>query len=77
MVLSAHISCPVRSLTLWLSAQERMNVRFWTNNKEVKQFVDIAPPWGEPRISSVSWFSLCCVIYVMNFLSDLIMMCNI
>jgi hypothetical protein len=43
------------------------------NNKEVKRFVDIAPPWGEPRISGVSWFVLCCVIYVMNLLSVLIM----
>ena len=46
------------------------------NNKKVKQFVDVAPPWGEPRISGVSWFSLCSVIYVMHFLSALIMMCN-
>jgi hypothetical protein len=46
------------------------------NNKEAKRFVDVAPPWGEPRISGVSWFSLCSVIYVMHFLSALIMMCN-
>jgi hypothetical protein len=46
------------------------------NNKEAKWFVDVAPPWGEPRISGVSWFSLCSVIFVMHFLSALIMMCN-
>ena len=46
------------------------------NNKEVKWFVDVAPPWGEPSISSVSWFVLCNVIYVMHLLSALIMMCN-
>jgi len=46
------------------------------NNKEVKQFLDVAPPWGEPCISGVSWFSLCSVIFVMHFLSDLIMMCS-
>jgi hypothetical protein len=38
--------------------------------------VDVAPPWGESRISGVSWFALCCVISVMNLLSALIMMCN-
>jgi hypothetical protein len=46
------------------------------NNKEAKRFVDVSPPWGEPRISGVSWFSLCSVIYVMLLLSALIMMCN-
>jgi hypothetical protein len=44
------------------------------NNKEAKWFVDVAPPWGEPHISGVSWVGLCYVIYVMNLLSDLIMM---
>jgi hypothetical protein len=38
--------------------------------------VDVAPPWGEPHISGVSWFSLCSAIFVMHFLSALIMMCN-
>jgi hypothetical protein len=47
-----------------------------SNNKEVKRFVDVVPPWGEPRISGVSWFSLCSVIYVMHFLSALIIMCD-
>jgi hypothetical protein len=46
------------------------------NNKEVKPFVDVAPPWGEPRISGVPWFSLCCVISIMNMLSSWIMMFN-
>jgi hypothetical protein len=46
------------------------------NNKEVKWIVDVVPLWGEPCISSVSWFSLCNVIPVMHFLSALIMMCN-
>jgi hypothetical protein len=42
----------------------------------VKWFVDVAPPWGEPHISSVSWFALCNVISVIHLLSALIMMCN-
>jgi hypothetical protein len=42
----------------------------------VKQFVDVAPPWGEPRISGVSWFSLCNVISIMHLLSSSIMMSN-
>jgi hypothetical protein len=46
------------------------------NNKEVKQFLDVAPPWGEPHISGVSWFSLYSVIFFMHLLSALIMMCN-
>jgi hypothetical protein len=41
-----------------------MNVRF-DNNKEAKRLVDIAPHWGEPRISGVLWFALCNVISVM------------
>jgi hypothetical protein len=53
-----------------------MNVRFEMNNKEVKRLVDVAPHWGEPRISGVLWFSLCYVISVINLLSALIMMCN-
>jgi hypothetical protein len=46
------------------------------NNKEAKRFVDVAPPWCEPHIFGVSWFSLCYVISVMNLLSGLIMMYN-
>jgi hypothetical protein len=46
------------------------------NNKEAKNLVDVAPHWGEPRIFGVLWVALCCVIFVMNLLSDLIMMCN-
>ena len=38
------------------------------HNKEAKRLVDVAPHWGEPRISGVSWFSLCNVISVMFFL---------
>jgi hypothetical protein len=45
------------------------------NNKEANWFVDVAPPWGEPRISGVSWFSLCSAIFVMYFLSALIFFC--
>jgi hypothetical protein len=30
--------------------------------------VDVAPPWGEPRIFGVSWFSRCNVISIMFFL---------
>jgi hypothetical protein len=47
------------------------------NKKEVKWFVDVAPSWGEPRISGVSWFALYSFILVMHFLSALIMMCNV
>jgi hypothetical protein len=38
------------------------------NNKEAKRLVDVAPHWGEPRISGVLWFDLCNFIYVMFFL---------
>jgi hypothetical protein len=40
------------------------------NNKEAKRFVEVAPPWGEPHIFGVSWFSLRYVISIMNLLSD-------
>jgi hypothetical protein len=46
------------------------------NNKEAKRFVDLAPHWGEPHLSSVSWFSFCSVFSVMHLVSALIMMCN-
>jgi hypothetical protein len=29
LVLSAQISCLMRSFILWLSAEERLDVRFW------------------------------------------------
>jgi hypothetical protein len=38
------------------------------NNKEAKQFVEVAPPWGEPHISGVSWFALCSVFLSCIFL---------
>jgi hypothetical protein len=45
-----------------------MNVRFKHIIKKAKRLVDVAPHWGEPRISGVLWFSLCNVISVMFFL---------
>jgi hypothetical protein len=53
-----------------------MNVRFEHIIKKAKRLVDVAPSWGEPRISGVLWFSLCYVISVINLLSSLIMLCN-
>jgi hypothetical protein len=47
------------------------------NNKEAKRFVDVAPPWGEPRISSVSSFALCCVIFVMHFMCNEYICCSL
>jgi hypothetical protein len=47
------------------------------NNKEAKRFLDVAPPWGEPCISGVSWFFLCNVFHAIHLLSALIMMCNV
>jgi hypothetical protein len=55
---------------------EQTECKILANNKEAKKFVDVAPPWGEPRIFGVSWFSLCSVISVMHLLSALIIMCN-
>ena len=63
-MLSAQISCPMRSSALWLSAQEQMNVRFKRIIKKVKWLVDIAPHWGEPRISFVFGF-LCVVLFML------------
>jgi hypothetical protein len=37
------------------------------NNKEAKQFLDVAPPWGEPRIYGVSCFALCYVTFCYEF----------
>ena len=45
-----------------------MNVIFDHIIKKVKRLVDIAPHWGEPRISGVSWLALCNVIFVMLLL---------
>jgi hypothetical protein len=42
-VRSAQISCLVRSLALWLSAQEKMNVRYRIIIKNMKHLVDLAP----------------------------------
>ena len=47
------------------------------DNKEVKWLVDVAPHWGEPRISGVSLFSLCYFISVMALFSALIIIYNI
>jgi hypothetical protein len=40
-------------LALWLCAQEQRNVRSLKINKEDEELVDVAPHWGEPRISCV------------------------
>jgi hypothetical protein len=41
-------------LALWICAQEKRNVRSSKINKEEEELVDIAPHWGEPRISCVN-----------------------
>jgi hypothetical protein len=71
-MLSAQIFCPMRSLDLWLSAQERMNVRFRRIIKNTKQLVDVAPHWGEPRISCV--FGVLCVMLCFSFICLVILL---
>jgi hypothetical protein len=40
----AQITCPMRSMALWLCAQEQRNVRsLHTNKEEEKKLVDVAP----------------------------------
>jgi hypothetical protein len=44
LVHCVEITCPVRSLALWLCAQEQRNVRsLQTNKEEEKKLVDVAP----------------------------------
>jgi hypothetical protein len=62
-------------LALWICAQEQKNVRsLKTNEEEEEEFVDIAPHWGEPRISCVD--ELCAMllmffIFLSSYLTDL------
>ena len=53
LVHCAQITCPVQGLDLWLCAQEQTHVRDCRLIKKKKNLVDIAPHWGEPRISCV------------------------
>jgi hypothetical protein len=70
----AQISCPLRSCALWLCAQEPKNVeRLKINKEEKKKLVDVAPHWGEPRISCVlmcfvQYFSCCLCVYLLSAL---------
>ena len=55
----AQISCPMQSGFLWLCVCRRLK----EDNKEREELVDVAPHWGEPRISCV--VVALCVIVVM------------
>ena len=61
---SVQIFCLVRSLALWLSAQEQKNVRDLSLIKKKKLLVDIAPHWGEPHISCVFGF-VCAMLFML------------
>jgi hypothetical protein len=50
-------------LALWLCAQEQRNVRSLKINKEEEELVDVAPHWGEPRISCV--VVLCAMLFML------------
>jgi hypothetical protein len=52
-------------LALWLCAQEQRNVRSLKTNKEEEELVDVAPHWGEPRISCVD---VLCAMLLMLFM---------
>jgi hypothetical protein len=45
-VRNAQISCPLRSLALWLCAQEQMNVRRLKTNKEEEEVGGRSPTLG-------------------------------
>jgi hypothetical protein len=45
-VCSAQISCPLRSLDLWLCAQEQMNVIILNTNKEEEEVGEHSPTLG-------------------------------
>jgi hypothetical protein len=66
LVHCVQITCPVRSLALWLCAQEKMHVRDCRLiKKKKKKLVDVAPHWGEPRISCVD---VLCAMLLMLFM---------
>jgi hypothetical protein len=50
-------------LALWLCAQEQKNVEILKTNKEEEELVDVAPHWGEPRISCVD--VLCAMLFIL------------
>jgi hypothetical protein len=50
-------------LALWLCSQEQKNVEILKNNKEEEELVDVAPHWGEPRISRVD--VLCAILFIL------------
>jgi hypothetical protein len=45
-VRSSQISCPLRSWTLWLCAQEQMNVRRLNTNREEEEVGGRSPTLG-------------------------------
>jgi hypothetical protein len=68
----AQISYPMRS---WICGSVHVRILKETN-KEEEELVDVAPHWGEPRISC---FIVIClfvyVVYVFNFLNPLMLKC--
>jgi hypothetical protein len=54
-----QISCPMQSRFMWLYACRRLR----EDNKEREELVDVAPHWGESRISYV--VVALCIIVVM------------
>jgi hypothetical protein len=55
----AQISCPMRS---WLCGLVHVR-RLEETNKEEEELVDVAPHWGEPRISCVD--VLCAMLFML------------
>jgi hypothetical protein len=55
-------------LALWLCAQEQRNVTSLKTNKEEEEVVDVAPHWGEPRISCVDMLCEMLLILFMLFI---------
>ena len=56
----AQISCPLRS---WIYGLVHIRILEETN-KEEEELVDVAPHWGEPRISCVV-VSLCIIVVML------------
>jgi hypothetical protein len=51
-------SLVLAELTLWLGACKKIE----ETNKEEEELVDVAPHWGEPRISCV--IVLCAILFM-------------
>jgi hypothetical protein len=58
MARCVHISYPLRSWIYGLVHVRRLE----ETNKEEEELVDVAPHWGEPRISCVD--VLCAILFI-------------